>query len=100
MTDFTTLTESLFKNIKVYQDYLQSAGLPQPSHVVAPTAASNPAPIHGHALPKDVAAALENAKEESHELYTLLLNPVELVIEAFPNVRSFPTLSFACLVFH
>ena len=84
MADFTGLTERLFKSIKVYQDYLHSASLPQPSHAVAPPdGIIDPAPT----LPDDVAAAVEDAKEASHELHLLLLSPVELITNFIPNVR-------------
>ena len=79
----TDLTENIAQNVKIYSDFLAKAGLPQPSHKnLPPPSALGPPPP----LPESVGAALEVAKEATHELRKLLLNPVELVLGSVQDV--------------
>lgn len=77
----TDLAAIITKNTAIYNDFLTETGLPSPSHTPIPPPGP---PLQ---LPNEVAAALDAAKEATHELHMLLLNPVELVLSSVPDVR-------------
>ena len=80
----TRLAATISQSTGIYHNFLVKAGLPSPSHTTLP-----PPDTPFSSLPDAVAAALEAAREATHELHRLLLNPAEISWNAILGVWLF-----------
>jgi hypothetical protein len=79
----TELSSSIAANTAIYHEYLIVNGISLPSHDISKAPPGRPS-----VLPEDIALALDTAIEASHELHTLLINPIGSILNAAAEVSN------------
>jgi hypothetical protein len=82
MALISELISRLSRNVRIYEDHLQTHDLPLPSHEVQTSLTDAPAPV-----PDNVRLAQNAAIEDCYELRNLLMGPAASMLDVSSEVR-------------